>query len=152
MGILKKNFETLFIHERHTEREAETQAEGDAGSLQRADVGLSPGTLRSHPEQMLNSWATQTSQTWVLIAYISQDYKGKDTSYYIITYINAWHTKNGSGGQRKLSSMEVNHEDNTGGMEWKRERSLKTCQELLIGFEKGANNLYWVAFQYSALF
>ena len=26
----------LFIHERHTHREAETQAEGEAGSVQRA--------------------------------------------------------------------------------------------------------------------
>ena len=30
----------LFIHERHTEREAETQPEGEAGSLQ----GARPGT------------------------------------------------------------------------------------------------------------
>ena len=36
------------MHERHRERErdkeAETQAEGEAGSMQRADVGLDPGT------------------------------------------------------------------------------------------------------------
>ena len=31
------------------EREAETQAEGDAGSMQEADVGLNPGTPGSHP-------------------------------------------------------------------------------------------------------
>ena len=40
----------LFIHESHTEREAETQAEGEAGSMHREpDVGLdprSPGSRR----------------------------------------------------------------------------------------------------------
>ena len=39
----------LFIHERHREREAETPAEGEAGSMRKArcgkpDVGLNPGT------------------------------------------------------------------------------------------------------------
>ena len=38
----------LFIHKRH--REAETQAEGEAGSLQKPDVGLDPRTLGSWPE------------------------------------------------------------------------------------------------------
>ena len=33
--IFKKRF-YLFIHDRHTEREAETQAEGEAGSVQGA--------------------------------------------------------------------------------------------------------------------
>ena len=32
---------------RDTEREAETQAEGEAGSLQESDVGLDPRTLGS---------------------------------------------------------------------------------------------------------
>ena len=32
----------LFIHDRHTERKAETQAEGEAGSMEGADVGLNP--------------------------------------------------------------------------------------------------------------
>ena len=36
----------LFIHE----RQAETQAEGEAGSTQEPDVGLDPGPLGSHPE------------------------------------------------------------------------------------------------------
>ena len=31
-------------------REAETQAEGEAGSLQDLDVGLGPRTVGSHPE------------------------------------------------------------------------------------------------------
>ena len=31
------------------EREAETQAEGEAGSMQEPDVGLDPGTPGSHP-------------------------------------------------------------------------------------------------------
>ena len=34
---------------RDTEREAETQAEGEAGSLQEPDVGLHPRTPGSHP-------------------------------------------------------------------------------------------------------
>ena len=35
----------------HTEREAEIQAEGEAGSMRREpDAGLNPGTLGSHPE------------------------------------------------------------------------------------------------------
>ena len=37
-----------FIHERDTE--AETQAEGEAGSLQEPDVGLDPVTPGSCPE------------------------------------------------------------------------------------------------------
>ena len=42
---LKKKKRILFIHERHTEREAETQAEGEAGSLQGAHCGgLDPDT------------------------------------------------------------------------------------------------------------
>ena len=35
---------------RDTERKAETQAEGEGGSLQGPDAGLDPGTLGSHPE------------------------------------------------------------------------------------------------------
>ena len=34
---------------RDTEREAETQAEGEAGSMQEPDVGLDPGAPGSHP-------------------------------------------------------------------------------------------------------
>ena len=40
----------LFIHEKNSEREAEIQAEGEAGSMREPDVGLDPGTLGSHPE------------------------------------------------------------------------------------------------------
>ena len=43
----------LFTHERHTQREreaeAKTQAEGETGSMQGADVGLDPGSAGSHP-------------------------------------------------------------------------------------------------------
>ena len=35
---------------RDAEREAETQAEGEAGSLQESNVELEPGTLGSCPE------------------------------------------------------------------------------------------------------
>ena len=34
---------------RDTEREVKTQAEGEAGSCREPDVGLNPGTPRSHP-------------------------------------------------------------------------------------------------------
>ena len=34
---------------RYTQREAETQAEREAGSMQEPDAGLDPGTLGSHP-------------------------------------------------------------------------------------------------------
>ena len=51
---------------RDTEREAETQAEGEAGSMQGARCGtwLDPGTLESHPglKAALNRWATQAAQ------------------------------------------------------------------------------------------
>ena len=41
----------LFIHDSHTERdrEAETQAEGGAGSMQEPDVGFDPGSPGSRP-------------------------------------------------------------------------------------------------------
>ena len=35
--------------ETHTKREAETQAEGEAGSMEKADVGLHPGFPGSRP-------------------------------------------------------------------------------------------------------
>ena len=35
---------------RDTQKEAEIQAEGEAGSLQEPDGGLDPGTPGSHPE------------------------------------------------------------------------------------------------------
>ena len=37
-------FKNLFIHERHREREAETQAEEEAGSPQETDTALNPRT------------------------------------------------------------------------------------------------------------
>ena len=45
-------FKILFIHERNTEREAETQAEGEAGSplTKEPNAGLDPRTPGSHPE------------------------------------------------------------------------------------------------------
>ena len=39
----------LFIHERHREREAETQAEGEVGSMQGAQCGIQSQTLGSRP-------------------------------------------------------------------------------------------------------
>ena len=47
--IFLKDFFFLFIHDRHREREAETQAEGEVGSKQEPDVGLDPGTPGSCP-------------------------------------------------------------------------------------------------------
>ena len=48
---------------RDTKREAETQVEGEAGSLQEPNVELGPRTLESQPSrrQMLNHRATQAS-------------------------------------------------------------------------------------------
>ena len=43
-------FEDLFIHKRHTKREAETQAEGEAGSSQRAQCGTQCQISGKHPE------------------------------------------------------------------------------------------------------
>ena len=43
-----KDFIYLFM--RDMEREAETQAEGEAGSMQGADAGLDPRTPGSRPE------------------------------------------------------------------------------------------------------
>ena len=37
------------IHREETEREAEAQAEGEAGSMQEPNVGLDPGSPGSHP-------------------------------------------------------------------------------------------------------
>ena len=46
----KSFFFNLFIHDRHRDREAETQAEGEAGSMhQEPDAGLDPGSPGSHP-------------------------------------------------------------------------------------------------------
>ena len=40
---------------RDTEKEAETQAEGEAGSMQEPDVGLDPGTPGSGPRPKAGS-------------------------------------------------------------------------------------------------
>ena len=46
-------FNFLFIYDSHREREAETQAEGEAGSMHwddwEPDVGFDPGSPGSHP-------------------------------------------------------------------------------------------------------
>ena len=46
-----KDFIYLFIHSRYREgeREAETQAEGEAGFMQEPNVGLDPGSPGSGP-------------------------------------------------------------------------------------------------------
>ena len=48
-----------------TEREAETQAEGEAGSMQ-GSLGLDPGSPGSRPwlKAALNRWATRTAQNY----------------------------------------------------------------------------------------
>ena len=44
------NFILIFIYDSHREREAETQAEGEAGSMHRErDVGFDPGSPGSRP-------------------------------------------------------------------------------------------------------
>ena len=40
----------MIVTHTHREREAETQAEGEAGSMQEPDVGLYPETAGSHRE------------------------------------------------------------------------------------------------------
>ena len=45
-----KILKILFIYSQETQREAETRAERDAGSVQEARWGLDPGTLGSRPE------------------------------------------------------------------------------------------------------
>ena len=66
----------LFIHERHTE--AETQAEGEAGSMQ-PNVGLDPGTPGSCPElkgdaQLLSHpgaiWSQMQTIESILVGYM----------------------------------------------------------------------------------
>ena len=55
--FFKKDFIYSFM--RDTQREAETQAEGEAGSLRGPDAGLDPGT-RGHVlgrRQVLTRWA-----------------------------------------------------------------------------------------------
>ena len=42
-------FKIVFIHERHTEKEAETQAEGEEAPCREPDVGLDPRSLGSRP-------------------------------------------------------------------------------------------------------
>ena len=39
----------MYLFMRDTEREAETQAEGETGSMREPDMGLNPGTPGSHP-------------------------------------------------------------------------------------------------------
>ena len=50
----------FFIYDSHTEREAETQAEGKAGSMHwEPNVGFDPGSPGSHPGRpisLLTSW------------------------------------------------------------------------------------------------
>ena len=43
-------FKDVFIHGRYTERKGETQAEGEAGSMQGARCGTQSRILGSHPE------------------------------------------------------------------------------------------------------
>ena len=44
------SFKIFFIYDSHREREAETQAEGEAGSMHREpDVGFDPGSPGSRP-------------------------------------------------------------------------------------------------------
>ena len=44
-------FFKIYLFMRDTQREAEIQTEGEAGSMQEPDAGLNPWTPRSHPEQ-----------------------------------------------------------------------------------------------------
>ena len=64
--IFKKDVIYLFI--RDTWREADTQAEGEAGSLWEARCGLDPRTPESCPEPKADAqpWATQDPELFAL--------------------------------------------------------------------------------------
>ena len=66
-------FKILFIYSWKTwkGREAETQVEREAGSMQEPDVGLDPGSLGSHLvlKAALNHWATQATQGCYLLMF-----------------------------------------------------------------------------------
>ena len=63
-------FEILFIYSwENREREAETQVEGEAGSMQGAQRGTRSGDSRITPwaeGRYFNCWATQVSQDFIL--------------------------------------------------------------------------------------
>ena len=61
ISIFFKRF-YLFIHERHTDRKAETQAEGEAGSCGEPDMGFDPRTLGSEPKADAQPWSHPDSQ------------------------------------------------------------------------------------------
>ena len=77
--ILFYFFKFLFIHDRHTvrEREAETQAEGEAGSMHREpDVGFDPGSPGSRPGPKAGAKPlrhTGIPMVWIL--------EGRETQY-----------------------------------------------------------------------
>ena len=54
--LFKKDF--IYLIMRDTEREAETQAEGEAGSLWGSDEGLDPRTPGSRPEPKVDRCST----------------------------------------------------------------------------------------------
>ena len=56
-----------------TEREAETQAEGEAGSLQEADVGLDPRTPGSYPEPKAEAQQLSHAGAPVMVLRLKQE-------------------------------------------------------------------------------
>ena len=93
------------------EREAETQGEREAGSLPGAWCGTDPQT-RDHTRsrrQMVNHWATQASQLWVLnVTDESQILPLKLTLYYKWTNLNLSKIlEKKVGANRKQRKLEV---------------------------------------------
>ena len=59
--VAKLNFfkDFIYVFMRDTQREAETQAEGEAGSMQEPDVGFNSGNLGSCPEPKAEASLTE---------------------------------------------------------------------------------------------
>ena len=67
--FFQRNSIRFFFYDSHSEREAETQAEGVAGSMNRVpDVGFDPGSPGTRPgqRQAVNRCATQGSLNSIL--------------------------------------------------------------------------------------
>ena len=69
-----------FIRERHTQREAETEAEGEEGSR---DSIPGPRDHTLSPRQTLNHWATQASQRAIIFKEDSKEHPKSSSSVYL---------------------------------------------------------------------
>ena len=89
-------FKDLYLFVRDTQREAETQAEGEAGSMQGAGCRTPIPGLQDHTQsqrQTLNHWATQVS----LLSYLQQGYFNLLYFLYICPYTTIYIASAGNG-------------------------------------------------------